>query len=328
MSAGGKIKFSSTPEYAAAKDRFEIYYRQEIYPVQQKIETIRKKYFFIFFLLFVAVIGWIGYTCKLLSGGFSELISNGAGKNGIIACFLCLLMCLPIFGYYRRSKENLLPLLAGFFGKFSYLYRPQISGEVLAVSLLFSKDEKISADDSFNGEYKGIPVNITEFITSQQILQDNRQKNRRTYVDVKKSGGIIFQAQMNKNFTGKTIVVKDKGWRNILTKYKNLQRAGVESPEFERLYEVYTDSQIEARYILTPVMLEYMAELRNMFPQIEFSFFEHQVLIKIQTKRNLFECTSFFRSVINKKRMEKSFNEFYLLFSIIDIMRLNQNRML
>lgn len=328
MNAGGKVKFSSTPEYVATKDRFRLYYKREIYPVLQKMEKTRKKYLFVFEVLFCAVAGWVVYIGMLLNRGFSELAGNSIGGYGAIACFLSLLMCWPMFSYYRRGKENLLPLFAGFFGEFSYLYRPQIPEEILGKSLLFPKGEIFSSDDSFNGEYKGVPVNIAEFFASRKISRYNRQENRRIYEDVKTGGGIIFQARMNKNFAGKTIIVRDKGWRNMLARYKDLHRAGIESPEFEKSYEVYTDNQIEARYILTSVMLEYMVELKGLFPQIEFSFFEHQVLIKIQTKKNLFECTSFFQSLINKKRMEKIFNEFYLLFSVIDIMRINQNRML
>ena len=140
--------------------------------------------------------------------------------------------------------------------------------------------------------------------------------------------GIIFYAQMNKNFAGQTIVVKDKGLFNKLTRYKNLERAGLESPEFEKVFDVYTDNQVEARYILTTVMLEYMIELRQSFPKIEFSFFSSHVLVKIETLKNMFECSSFFRSAINRRRIEESFTELYLLFSIIATLRLNQNRML
>ena len=78
---------------------------------------------------------------------------------------------------------------------------------------------------------------------------------------------------MNKKFKGQTIVIKDRGWLNKLTHFKNLQRVGLESPEFEKAYEVYSEDQIEARYLLTAVMLEYMLRAKKNYPAITFSFF-------------------------------------------------------
>jgi hypothetical protein len=159
---------------------------------------------------------------------------------------------------------------------------------------------------------------------SKQYIENNSHvflsKNKKI------CSGIIFYSQMNKNFKGQTIIVKDKGFLNRFTIYKNLKRVGLEAVEFEKLFEVYSDDQIEARYLLTTVMLEYLMELRNKFKQFELSFFDNHVLINIITKRNMFECNSFFTSLINKKRIDKTIEELYLLFSIIDTLRINQEK--
>ena len=324
------LKFTESSEYLAARGEFASYYESDILPVLQQAEKIRKRYAVTFWLMSVCILIWLGYVIFTIGQGFNPENDSGKGSGyyGLAGCLLTLLLCWPMLGYHRRNKENLLPLIAKFFGEFTYVYRPELPLPLLEKSLLFKKNEPMMADDCFNGTYKGLPTNIVEYITYNIRRQRDEENRTERMVYAKKGGGIIFYAGMNKNFTGQTLVVADKGWLNKLVRYKNLQRVGLESPEFEKAYEVYSDNQIEARYLLTAVMLEYMTELKKSFPKIEFSFFENHLLIKIETKKNMFECTSFFRSVINKPRVEKIFTELYLLFSVIETLRLNQQRML
>lgn len=52
------------------------------------------------------------------------------------------------------------------------------------------------------------------------------------------------------------------------------QNVKLEDPVFEREWEVYATDQIEARYILTPALMERMLEIKRRFggKSIEFSF--------------------------------------------------------
>lgn len=231
-----------------------------------------------------------------------------------------------MLNYYKKSKESLLPLIVGFFGDFTYEYQKRISPELLKRSKIISAYDSFETDDSFIGSYENTPISITEYRLYRK--RTVRMKNGYQTINVKSGSGVIFSAVMNKKFNGETIVVKDKGWLNRFTHYKNLQRVGLESSEFEKKYEVYSSDQIEARYLLTTVMLEYMLEVGKIFSKVTYSFFDETIFINIETKENLFECTSFFRSIINPKRINQNFKELYYLFAIIKILRLNQKKLL
>jgi hypothetical protein len=107
-----------------------------------------------------------------------------------------------------------------------------------------------------------------------------------------------------------------------------MAKVGLESIEFEEKYEVYSDSQIEARYILTPVMLEYMMELKKSLPKTEYSFFDNRLFMNIRIKENYFEASNFFTPITSRKNIQKIFTELYLLFSIVETLKLNQQRLL
>lgn len=315
---------SDNLEYNAAKQQFEVYYTQKVLPKLQQIEQKRKKMLCVFMIMATLSAGWLG--CVVWHFTSSGRMTDIPVIFNIAGCITVLLMCLPMFGYYRQSKESLLPVLAGFFGKFKYAYQKKISEETLSYSKIIKAYDAISTDDCFEGTYEDIPVKITEYTLYQKKYQHSNGQTR--IVKYKTGSGILFSAQMNKKFKGQTIVIKDRGWLNKLTHFKNLQRVGLESPEFEKAYEVYSEDQIEARYLLTAVMLEYMLRAKKNYPAITFSFFNNEVLINIETNKNLFECSSFFRTILNKKRIERSFSELYYLFNIINMLRLNQKQVL
>ena len=145
---------------------------------------------------------------------------------------------------------------------------------------------------------------------------------------VKVFSGICVLLEMNKNFSGRTVVLQDKGIFNSLHKIPQLENVRLEDSKFEKIFEVYSDSQIEARYLLTTAFMERILQLRDLFggKSIQFSFRDNTLLIAIATKQNMFEAHSFFRSNLNKKKIDKVFEQFYTVFSIIKILKLNQRR--
>ena len=319
-------KYVSSPEYLASREKFEKYYEENILPRLQQLEKTRKKYLYIFIIMLICVSIWVYYTGVDFVQGLENITTGEGGWKGAIGAFMVLILCWPMLSYYHRSKESLLPLIANFFGEFKYTYSEMLPIGLMDSSLLFRTKGQMRGEDCFTGIYEDVSVQIMEYRLYILERRYNREQNIREETYVPKERGLIFYADMNKSFEGQTIVVKDKGLFNVFSKYKNMERVGLESPEFEKKFEVYSDNQIEARYILTTVMLEYMEKLQETFSLIEFSFFQQHVLIKIKTKKNTFECSNFFLSIIDKKRILKNFDEMYLLFTIITTLKLNQKR--
>lgn len=309
-------------EYTKLKQSFDIYYNNNILPILKDIEKTRKVYLAIFIPIAFLSIIWAAYMVFTLYNKESSQLQNILSDYGAINCFVIILLLFPMFFYKRKSKQSLLPLISRFFGEFSYSNNQQLSTSIIENSMIIPKHDILCVDDNFYGMYKDVPVNIMEYA----IMDIHYEKTNTQYKEknIKKGQGVVFYAKMNKNFKGKTIIIKDKGIFNVLTRFNNLKRVGIESVEFEKIYEIYSDNQVEARYILTTSMMKHMLELKNKFSKIEYSFFDEYVFINIKTKKNLFECSSFFRSIINQKRIDKTFQELYLLFSIIDTLKLNE----
>jgi hypothetical protein len=115
--------------------------------------------------------------------------------------------------------------------------------------------------------------------------------------------GIFFMADFNKHIQGETYVIPDNAER-LLGKFgQNLQRSWLgelvklENPDFEKHFAVFATSQTEARYVLTPTMMEAIVNLKEKIGRnFSLSFTGERVYCGVVFNRGLFE-PALFRSV-------------------------------
>ena len=86
--------------------------------------------------------------------------------------------------------------------------------------------------------------------------------------------------------------------------HKNRQEVRLEDVVFSRKWNVYADDQVEARYVLTPVMMERMVRVKKMFHgnRLDFGFWDKEMLIAIHTGKDMFETTSLFTPALDYKK--------------------------
>ena len=99
------------------------------------------------------------------------------------------------------------------------------------------------------------------------------------------------------------------------------QKVALEGLSFMRRWKILTDNQVEARYILTPVFMEKMLEIKHLFhgKAIDFSFFDKKLLIAVHTRKNLFETTSLFVPALSYHKVREVISQLDSIFSVIDV---------
>ncbi len=309
-----------TPEYAALKQKFDVYYADKLRPILEQSDKTRKHYVLMFLLLFLLGAVFYPLIIYLLLSGYMRGSATGiilALSGGVI-----MLACGPLYYCRKKVKPQIMPDFANFFGSFSYTYEGVIDDAVLRQSDLFGTYNRNIGDDSFSGIYDGVRISIAE----EKLLQVKRDFRN---FEIKKSifGGVCILFEMNKNFKGRTVVLKDRGMLgNALNKVSGLQNVKLEDSKFEKYFEVYADDQIEARYLLTTAFMERMLKLRDLYggKSIQFCFNRNTLLLAIPTRQNMFEANSFFRSNVDKQKIDLVFEQFYTVFSIVNLLKLNQ----
>ena len=308
-------------EYIQRKNDFDKFYDNKLYPILKSNDNERQRYLkYFWILLFLAIV----FYPMILSVLFERLKnfedSSDMGWVMTLSGFVIMLVASPIYLYKLKVKPTIMNEFAGFFGDFEYEYERYLSDTDLVKSKLFKSYNNHKGDDYFLGTYKNVGITISEE-TLKNITYDS--KNNKKVQTVFK--GICVMLEMNKNFIGQTVVLDDKGIFNALNKISGMENIKLEDSRFEKLFEVYANDQIEARYLLTTAFMERILKLQDLYKgkNLRFSFIENKLLIAISTKENMFEANSFFKSNLNKKKVDIVFEQFYTIFSIVDILKLN-----
>ena len=307
---------------------FEQFYQMVLEPKLAVVEATRKKYlrFFILgmFIMFVLLplvcmgLFWVFLLQNDTGYYYSEDVSLDKILFGLLV--LIAIVSSPVFLYKKKAKNVIMPEFIKYFGDFEYVHLKTIAQEIIRKSMLFDEFNVRKGDDFFCGVYLG-----TKMILSEESMSYIEQKNKRTYIK-NVFDGMIIQLEMNKNFSGQTVVFKDRGIFNFFNAFGKMQKVALEDSVFEKEFEVYSTDQIEARYLLTTAFMERMLAVRNAYKanKIQFSFFDNSLLIAIDTKKNMFESTSLFRKTTDKKIINQVFEQFISVMSIVEFLKINQ----
>ena len=97
----------------------------------------------------------------------------------------------------------------------------------------------------------------------------------------------------------------------------------MENPDFENTFDVYSTDQVEARYLITPSMMERLLELDRKFGQgVTISFRDSTILIAIPDSKNHFEA-SIWNPITNIQSLSAEIETISALISIVDDLNLN-----
>ena len=162
-------------------------------------------------------------------------------------------------------------------------------------------------------------------LEEKRTTTDSKGRTRTTWVTVFK--GQCLRLNFHKTFYGRTLVTRDAGFFNRFGGGKGMQRAGLEDPTFEKIFEVYTTDQVESRYLLTPDLMQKLVDIEQVFKggKLKACFDQGEVLITVQGG-NLFEPGSMFKPLDSPDRVRELLEDFNAVFNIIDEITAGQIR--
>lgn len=235
-----------------------------------------------------------------------------------------------------------------------------------------SRGEHSSTITDFSGLVVKVKINkkfTGTTIASQEVTQDKKNEilermvkahpDLFPQVDTKTAAGRLFATLAEfQNFKTKNKLHLHNGklfisLSNTKNKAnKNLEIVRLEDPEFDNNYNVYSDDQVEARYLITPSFMERIKHIQSIFfaPSVDFAFKDgflylflnssDEILNFIKTQRvakenkskitlcetdGFFEVGSIQTTLFNKEIFKDIFDELSSIFSLVDYFKLNEN---
>ena len=137
--------------------------------------------------------------------------------------------------------------------------------------------------------------------------------------------GLFFTAKFPKNFQGKTFVIPHEFKSRIKT--LNLWRGELvklEDPEFNRVFTVYSNNQVQARYILSTNLMNKLVKFsQKANKKIHMSFLEGQIYIAIRYNYNLFE-PKLWQNMLSFAPLREYFHSLQLMIGVVEELNLNR----
>jgi hypothetical protein len=253
-----------------------------------------------------------------------------------IHLFFALVFSLILFGiitylmtrnYVNEFKNKIIRKIVNFIDPdLNYSPRGCISKTIFMASKIFkTKPNRYKGDDLVHGKVGQTKIRFSE-LHAEYESGSGKNRSRRTVFK-----GLFFIADFNKHFRGETIVLPDTaenlfGSFGKLLQSWNIARADLiklEDPEFEKLFVVYGNNQIEARYILSTSLMARISDFKKKTGRkIYLSFIYSNVYVAVEYTKNLFE-PRIFRTLLDFEPIAEYFDDLSLAVGIVDDLNLN-----
>lgn len=303
---------------------FEEFYEKELkgllIPLEKERKVVLHKEFLGYSLLGVSVLLFlITISSQIPPLGFIAFFSFLAG----------IIFLGVIYGrrkkYFSAFKENIVRRVINYIDP-SMQYNPEIfvsRKDYDRSGLFLQKPDSYKGDDYIEGFRDKTFFRFSELHTTRQV---STGKSSHTVTIFR---GLFFIADFNKHFQGSTYVWSESNPQlNFLTKIfssfaSDLEKVKLESVDFENRFIVYSNDQVEARYILTPSFMERIVKLEQLMGAgISFSFVNTNIYVAVPINDKLFE-PSFYRPN-DYQSISDYFNTVHIVFDIIDELKLNE----
>lgn len=317
------------------------FYSRNLLPVLRGLEEQRKKSIksavIAFAVILLIGIGIMAAVYQVMaSGDLDDLLMF----NFIIVVLMIAGMTWAFVHftgeYKRRFKNEVVGAIIGFIApELKYDMNGTIPRREFKKSRIFDNHiDRYEGEDYVWGTVGRTKIGFCEVHAEEERkrgIQVNNRGARSNYNTVFK--GLFFVADFNKDFKGLTVVLPDFAEKTFgslignIMQNMNPARQGelvkLEDPEFQKSFVVYSDDQVEARYILTPALMKRILDFRNnnRLP-VYMSFHNSKLYMAIVTGRNMFE-PPYFRSAEDFRLIKEYYEDFTFAVGIVDELNLN-----
>lgn len=236
--------------------------------------------------------------------------------------FICCIAGAVCFGLKKKFeneiKQKIMPYVCKCLGDLKWKYAQCSFEQLLCKSGIIDRYNRVSYDDSFTGIYKDINYEICE---TSFYYKTGTGKNSSTRTVFK---GVMIKLDMNKSFTGNTVIRPDT--LKHASPAANLKHTTLEDVVFEKKFDVFTDDEVEARYLITPSFMERLNNMKTAFSadRVSCAFYDKYLLVGLHTSKDLFSIGSLKEPVNDGKQFFTMFEEILSIIKLIDHFKLDQ----
>lgn len=185
--------------------------------------------------------------------------------------------------------------------------------------------DRSALEDHIRGEHEGVAFELCEAELKEKRTTSSKNGTKTTYVTV--FDGLLIRCGFQRSFTGITRIKRDGGFLGNLFSGGKQDRVRLEDPEFEKAFEVYSDDQVEARYLLNPGFMQRLLDLDRHLGSgnLALTFHEQEVWLSLRQKGDSFRMGGLFKAY-SRESVAEFFQGLADLFHIIEELNRRERR--
>lgn len=320
---------ATTQDAQEFRKQFYSFYHGKIIPALSRYEALRLKKKSIHTCL-----GIIGGLLGAFSFYLFAIIMLNKNSNSLppfqilplIVSFLFFTGILFLTNKISKDFENFVKsgvfkIFLSFFGDFTWSPTGRIPESDIIDSALFSTFNRYKSDDFFEGMFKDLFFVISEINLKHET---GSGKNRRVEHIF---NGILIKISMLKPFHGRTLITRDRKYFGFFQDLigSSMKKVELEDPEFNKMFDVVSDDQVEARYLLTTTFIERFKNLKNIYKvnDIRASFLDKSITIAIPCPKDMFKLGDLYKPITDAGQFKTLFEEFVAVLSLVELLKLD-----
>lgn len=241
--------------------------------------------------------------------------------------------------FMKKNKGNITPSTASSHG-FAYDFKDKVVrrmvefldpsfkyqtanhvklSEILQSGMFQDQKLKVSGSDMIQGIEDSVPFKFSDVHVTREKTFVGKNEDPEESILV----GSFFIAEFNKTFKNPVFVYSKKTFGGISGISYQGDKVRLEDPDFDKQFIVYSPDQIEARFILTPSMMERLKALRSrMGNNVYIVFANNNIYIANNNGKDRFEV-GMLSSINKRESIIGYYNDLAEQLAIIDELKLN-----
>ena len=248
--------------------------------------------------------------------------------------FALILFIIYIFNFYSESKKIysnffkqrfkskiIKTIIKEFNPGLNYISDNHITmSEFLQSKLFAAYPKNYNGEDYISGNLGGTEFRLSELWVKEENQGGEKEKGKTIFE------GVFLVADFHKYFHSETYILPESELKAVgLNKrtHEGAELIVMENEKFEKAFRVFTTSDQDARYILSPSMMERILELQYKYDnKVSISFRGSNVYIALSTNRDFFEH-DMSQPVDEKSLIRGHLNDLEKMLATIDELNLN-----
>lgn len=292
----------------------------------EELERLRKKvwtksiisYLSITVLLIVIVV----YNSSI--GSFEDIAKFFVIVIAIGTLITKLITSKDIIEYKKIYKRDIaLETFKDVFTDVEYKPNSGLSKKVISNTKMMNTGDRYLSNDYISAKYKGIKFECADVEIEKEYKDKDGDKH---YTTIFKGQWFIFD--FNKNFKA-NIQICEKSFsgakRGGLFNKEVYEKVKMEDVEFNKIFKVFAENELDAFYVLTPNTMEKIKELNNeLSGNLLFCLINSKMHIGLHNRKDLFEPNIYKRINLEEEK-QKILKDIKIITEFVDILDLDND---